>query len=171
MPRIGFVVWNDIYWLNTFPHWIISILIQGAFFYVYIVLSVVFGIPLLFFEVAIGQYTNKGLMKVFHIIPVAEGKFTFWIFWLYVMPLYYFWFTSVPRQNHCIMSIGERILVVDLWYREIVNQCQSKNHLRRFVIAIWWLSFSSSKALDNFNVMLVIDNCANSGWWCRQWLY
>ncbi|XP_044752630.1 sodium-dependent proline transporter-like isoform X2 [Coccinella septempunctata] len=46
---------------------------EGAFFYVYIILSVIFGIPLLFFEVAIGQYTNKGLMKVFHIIPVAEG--------------------------------------------------------------------------------------------------
>ncbi|KAL3281460.1 hypothetical protein HHI36_004669 [Cryptolaemus montrouzieri] len=46
---------------------------EGAFVYVYLILSLVFGIPLLFFEVAIGQYTNKGLMKVFHIVPLVEG--------------------------------------------------------------------------------------------------
>ncbi|XP_045471890.1 sodium- and chloride-dependent glycine transporter 2-like isoform X2 [Harmonia axyridis] len=53
---------------------------EGAFFYVYIFLSIIFGIPLLFFEIAIGQYTNKGLMKVFHIIPVAEGLSTSMVF-------------------------------------------------------------------------------------------
>ncbi|KAK9888468.1 hypothetical protein WA026_000717 [Henosepilachna vigintioctopunctata] len=46
---------------------------EGAFIYMYIVFTLVFGMPLLFFEFSVGQYTDRGVMHVFRIIPVLEG--------------------------------------------------------------------------------------------------
>jgi len=46
----------------------------GAFLIVYICISLVFGIPLVFLEIGLGQFCQEGTTKLWRAVPLFKGK-------------------------------------------------------------------------------------------------
>jgi SNF family Na+-dependent transporter len=46
----------------------------GTFLVVYICISVVFGIPLVFLEIGLGQFCQEGTTKLWRAVPLFKGK-------------------------------------------------------------------------------------------------
>jgi hypothetical protein len=46
----------------------------GTFLVVYICISLVFGIPLVFLEIGLGQFCQEGTTKLWRAVPLFKGK-------------------------------------------------------------------------------------------------
>jgi hypothetical protein len=46
----------------------------GTFLVVYICISIVFGIPLVFLEIGLGQFCQEGTTKLWRAVPLFKGK-------------------------------------------------------------------------------------------------
>ena len=46
----------------------------GAFILAYILIAILVGLPLIFLELALGQYSSLSQVKVWRLCPIAKGK-------------------------------------------------------------------------------------------------
>ncbi|KAK4879413.1 hypothetical protein RN001_007559 [Aquatica leii] len=62
---------------------------QGAFVYLYIFFMMFIGSVILFFEVALGQYSSRGPCKVFSLCPIFEGISVSMALYCMILSIYY----------------------------------------------------------------------------------
>lgn len=53
----------------------VSLIFLGAFFLPYLLMLVVCGLPLMFMELALGQFASLGAITIWKVSPLFKGKF------------------------------------------------------------------------------------------------
>lgn len=48
-------------------------MISGAFLIIYVIVSVIFGIPLVFLDISLGQFSRQGPIKLWRALNLLRG--------------------------------------------------------------------------------------------------
>lgn len=52
----------------------ILLFISGTFLLSYLIITIIFGVPLLFLEITLGQFCQQGTTKLWRAVPLLKGS-------------------------------------------------------------------------------------------------